>query len=213
MPQRNSEYWSRAGNVRHIALAWLRGEDDYQFRKFSPEASYAALDEGIRDSIWGSELGNYPLRAATTHEAGLSMPTLQAAGKSAAVARALYAVILQLHSPDMTIQEASQYTLHELETIVPDAAEADDYDYAGRRNIRNSPLWQRVILLDETLPRPVAVSTIEEEHVARARAICLAGADLFIDYAVDITPYGVDVDWPQPGLPSGELVPWRPVAD
>jgi hypothetical protein len=210
-PRNSAEYWSRAGNTRHIALAWLRGEDRYQFRKFSLAASHVALDDGVRDSIWGSELGNYPLRAAVFYENDAPLQALQAAGKSAAVARALYAVAYQLHRPHLSIEDASEFTLSDLELSVPRAIESDPFDYLGVRDIHTSPLWEKVSIFDETLPRPVAHGDVNPEHVNNAREICLAGVDLFMDYVVEIAPYGTDTDWPQPGHPSGTIVPWRPL--
>jgi hypothetical protein len=193
--------------LRGAALEWLSQEDDYQFGKFNLAYNLDSLKDGLGD-IWWNEFGNYPLRARMWHEdPATRLKALQAAGKTAATARGLWATLIniQIAAP---IKDVSAMTLKDLQYSFPE--EKSEFGYVGKP-IAGSPLEQTIQDLDASLPRPVRPNGLPLAAIERARQVCLAASQLFMDYLIELCPPDQPIVLPRGGLSSTEdIQSWYP---
>ncbi len=215
MVEQNAHYQ----RLRGAALQWLRDEDRYQWSKFNLDLNLKSLKDGLSGTIWANEFGNYPLRALaqarelpddlqarSQSQEQHRLQALQAAGKTAAVGRGLWATLIQVQTR-VSIDKASQMTLDDLAFSFPSAP--SEFGYVGKP-IKKSPLEQAIIKADKSLPRPVEHDSLTLSDIERARTICLAASQLFMDYLVQLCPPGEPIILPRGGVASGNIESWQP---
>lgn len=197
--------------LRVAGLQWLQAEHPYQRRKMVDEQAQWSLDNGFEDSRWAKKLGAYPVVAAMAlqrQRRKSRLRALQAAGKTAAVGRALHATLIDLSQPDVTQEQAHKITFSALQSTFPTAESGFAY---GTQAPQYPQLAEAMKALQDSLPYTVTPGNLPRQCVEHGRLICLAASQLYMDYLVQLCPPGWPIVLPRAGEELGVIRAW-PVA-
>ena len=200
--------------VRSAGLRWLEVESGYQRRKSIGYAGGSrSLEHGLRGTLWAHELGNYPLQAALAvqqQDPRSRLRALQAAGKTAAVGRALYAtLVLQFNPDELTEDDAHRVTFLDLRTSFPKKASGFEFTL---QSPQYPPLAEAIDALHIELTRPLEPDGLHK-NLQWSGQLCRAASQLFMDYLVLLCPPERPIVLPHAGVPSGVVRPWQPALE
>lgn len=201
------------------AVAWLRGEDSWQWSasKFSLAGNIADMQAaGGVDPGWEHQFYNYPGKipmyrevagdadvVATARETAW-LRVMQYAGKTAATARGLFVTVKGLVEEKDDLAELSQASLDELEAHVG-AGQTNLGSYTGLDTVWGTPLGDGLVALDEAL-RETASDRLE-----LARDVMYEGVTYFVDHIREAhCAQEGQLVLPRPGVPSGTIESWSP---